>query len=125
MIKRHVVELDEKESGLRKILNFGHTLGHGIESAEELSGLYHGECVALGMLPMCAPDVRERIYSLLSALSLPVSYEYDLDAALSFISSDKKCEGESISVVLCNEIGSCDVRKMTLSELYSHIKSNI
>ena len=47
-IKKSVVEQDEKESGLRKILNFGHTIGHGIESSEEMSELYHGECVALG-----------------------------------------------------------------------------
>ena len=46
-IKKSVVEQDEKESGLRKILNFGHTIGHGIESSEEMSELYHGECVAL------------------------------------------------------------------------------
>ena len=49
-IKKSVVEQDEKESGLRKILNFGHTIGHGIESSEEMSELYHGECVALGDL---------------------------------------------------------------------------
>ncbi|MBQ2863141.1 MAG: 3-dehydroquinate synthase, partial [Clostridia bacterium] len=52
-VKKSVVEQDEKESGLRKILNFGHTVGHGIESSEGMSALYHGECVALGMIPMC------------------------------------------------------------------------
>ena len=51
-IKKAVVEQDEKEQGLRKILNFGHTIGHGVESFERLNGLYHGECVALGMIPM-------------------------------------------------------------------------
>ena len=44
-IKKSVVEQDEKEAGLRRILNFGHTVGHGIESSK--SELYHGECVAL------------------------------------------------------------------------------
>ena len=48
-IKIHVVENDEKETGLRRVLNFGHTLGHGIESNTEF---LHGESVALGMLPM-------------------------------------------------------------------------
>ena len=61
LVKKKVVEQDEKETGLRKILNFGHTVGHGIESEAELSGLYHGECVALGMLPMCGDAVRERL----------------------------------------------------------------
>ena len=48
-IKRYVVQLDEKETGLRKVLNFGHTIGHGIEAAAEYGELYHGECVALGI----------------------------------------------------------------------------
>ena len=56
-IKKSVVEQDEKEAGLRKILNFGHTVGHGIESSADLHALYHGECVALGMLPMCAESL--------------------------------------------------------------------
>lgn len=52
-----MVERDETEQGLRAILNFGHTLGHGIEAVKGIggrrkTGLYHGECVALGMLPM-------------------------------------------------------------------------
>ena len=49
-IKKQVVEQDTKERGLRRVLNFGHTVGHAIESVCGLSGLYHGECVALGML---------------------------------------------------------------------------
>lgn len=59
-IKKSVVEQDETESGLRKILNFGHTIGHGIESALS-PNLYHGECVALGMLPMCEGEARVRL----------------------------------------------------------------
>lgn len=51
VMKKNVVERDEREAGLRATLNFGHTLGHAIESANHLGGLYHGECVALGMLP--------------------------------------------------------------------------
>ena len=64
-IKRDVVERDEQESGLRKILNFGHSLGHGIEAEEEMRGLYHGECVALGMLPVCSDSVRKRLIPVL------------------------------------------------------------
>ncbi|MBO4548730.1 MAG: 3-dehydroquinate synthase, partial [Abditibacteriota bacterium] len=67
-IKRRVVEVDEREKGLRKVLNFGHTIGHGIESEAGLNGFYHGECVALGMIPMCSPDVRERLVKVLKKL---------------------------------------------------------
>ena len=68
-IKRYVVQEDEKEGGLRKILNFGHTLAHAIESENEMQNLYHGECVALGMLPMCSEDVRERLVKVLEKLN--------------------------------------------------------
>ena len=66
-IKRAVVEEDEKESGLRKILNFGHTLGHGIEAECNMSELYHGECVALGMLPVCSEGARARLIPVLES----------------------------------------------------------
>lgn len=69
MIKRSVVEQDERESGLRRALNFGHTLGHGIEAASG-GALLHGECVALGMLPMSAGTAKEKIISALHAVGL-------------------------------------------------------
>ncbi|MBQ7335236.1 MAG: 3-dehydroquinate synthase [Clostridia bacterium] len=111
-IKKAVVEQDEKESGLRRILNFGHTLGHGIEGAEELHGLYHGECVALGMLPMCSYSVRQRLIPVLAALGLPTEIKGDLEQMLAIASHDKKCEGSEISVVYVEEVGSCAIRKM-------------
>ena len=67
-IKKAVVEQDEKETGLRKILNFGHTIGHGIESSENMLGLYHGECVALGLIPMCSGEIRPRVINVLKKL---------------------------------------------------------
>ena len=60
-IKKNVVESDERESGIRKILNFGHTLGHAIEAEEEMRGFYHGECVALGMLPVISSALKSRL----------------------------------------------------------------
>lgn len=61
-VKKRVVEQDEKETGLRKTLNFGHTIGHGVESVYGLSGLLHGESVAVGMLPMIGNSaLRERV----------------------------------------------------------------
>ena len=76
-IKGRVVEEDEKEQGLRKVLNFGHTIGHGIESLCLDGTLYHGECVAIGMLPMCSPDVRARLLPVLGKLHLPTSCDMD------------------------------------------------
>ncbi len=116
LIKKAVVEKDEREGGLRRILNFGHTLGHGIEAKEGMHGLYHGECVALGMLAVCSDKVRERLLPVLSRLELPTEYEGELEGALSFISHDKKCDGGLISAVLVDEPGSFRIEKMPVAE---------
>ena len=67
-IKADVVEIDPKEKGLRKVLNFGHTIGHAVESDESLGNLLHGECVAIGMLPMCASSVKQRLKAVLEKI---------------------------------------------------------
>lgn len=111
-IKAKVVEADEREVGLRKILNFGHTLGHAIEAEEELRGFYHGECVALGMLATSSDAVQKRLIPVLKKLGLPTEYHGNLEHALGFISHDKKCDGDEISVVFADEIGSFRIEKM-------------
>ncbi len=124
-IKKAVVEQDERETGLRRILNFGHTLGHGIEGAQGLCGLYHGECVALGMLPMCAPSVRARLIPVLQSLGLPTQIEGDLEAMLDLASHDKKCEGDTVSVVLVDQVGECRIAKMPLDEWKQQIRTTL
>ena len=122
MIKKHVVENDEKESGLRKILNFGHTFGHAVEADENLHGLYHGECVAIGMCPVLDESIRERVKKVLKSLELPTDYEGDVVRACDFISHDKKCDGESISVVYSKEIGSFEIKKVSISDFCNCVK---
>lgn len=123
MIKKGVVEADEKESGIRKILNLGHTLGHAIEGGEAPSGLYHGECVSLGMIPMCSDKVRERLIPVLKKLSLPTEYKGDIEAAISLISHDKKCDGEKIDLIFVSEIGKYEIVKMDISEYANYLRS--
>lgn len=118
-IKKAVVEEDEREGGVRKILNFGHTLGHGIEAADEMSGLYHGECVSIGMTVCVSDSVKERLVSLLKKNGLPVRYEGDITKAVAFIRQDKKCDGNSISAIFVNEIGSCIIEKMDADDFYN------
>ena len=105
-IKKQVVEQDTKERGLRRVLNFGHTVGHAIESVCGLSALYHGECVALGMLMMAAPAVRERLRAVLSKVGLPTSYPYNREQVIAAMAMDKKMAGGEITVVRVPEIGS-------------------
>ncbi len=121
-IKKSVVEQDEREGGLRKILNFGHTLGHGVESAQNLHGLYHGECVALGMIPMCDASVRARLLPVLEHLGLPVSLLADPQTILSFVSHDKKCDGGQISVIYVPEIGKFEIQKTDVSTFCDRVR---
>ncbi len=104
-VKRYVVEEDEKETGLRKVLNFGHTVGHAIEASVPFGKLYHGECVALGMVPMCSEKIRARVVSALEKTGLPVRYDFDREKVLSALTHDKKSEGQKINVVRSEEIG--------------------
>lgn len=121
-IKRSVVEQDEKEGGLRKILNFGHTLAHAIESQNGMQNLYHGECVALGMLPMCSEKVRKRLVPVLESLNLPVSTDIDAQAVIDAVRHDKKMSGDEITVIYVPETGSFEMKKMPFGEFADGIK---
>lgn len=115
-IKRFVVEQDEKEGGLRKILNFGHTLAHAIESENEMQNLYHGECVALGMLPMCESGVKARLIKVLEKLNLPTSINYDTDTVIEAMRHDKKMSGDKITVVYVPGVGTYEMKTMPFDE---------
>ncbi|MBR5872861.1 MAG: 3-dehydroquinate synthase [Oscillospiraceae bacterium] len=117
-----VVEQDEKEAGLRKVLNFGHTMGHAIESAEELGGFYHGECVALGMLPMCAPKIRKRLIAVLKKLNLPTEYHGDIEKLISAASHDKKFSGKKVTVITLPEIENFKTEEWSTEELFERMK---
>ena len=108
-IKKAVVEQDEKEAGLRKILNFGHTVGHGIESTSEL---YHGEAVALGMLPMCSETLRPRVIKVLKKCNLYRELQYDWDRITQAAFHDKKADGSSVTVTLVQEPGAYELKTM-------------
>ncbi len=119
-IKKKVVEEDEKEAGLRKSLNFGHTIGHGIETY--LDGeLYHGECVALGIPPMCGESIREDVVSVLQNVGLPNKCSFDRERVKEIISHDKKSGGEKITIVKCKEIGSFCFEELTADEIMNLI----
>ena len=123
-IKKYVVECDEKEAGLRKILNFGHTVGHGIETQQD-GALYHGECVALGMLPMCSAGVRERLVPVLKKAGLPTELslsDNELINVMTAVSHDKKSAADGIDAVIVNEIGSFEIKKLSLYEIEEKTK---
>lgn len=120
-IKRYVVENDVKEKGLRRSLNFGHTVGHGIESVGGSFPYLHGECVALGMLPMCEEQLRLRLVRVLQKYNLPTQIEANANDIYEFIVHDKKASGDEITIVYCENIGSFEMRKIKLLEVKKYI----
>lgn len=111
-IKRDVVEQDPKENGLRRILNFGHTVGHAVEGFNK-GKLLHGECVALGMPPMCSGEALERVTKVLKKYGLPTQIEQSADELMPYLKHDKKMTANSVKVVLVDKIGQfriCDMK---------------
>ena len=122
-IKKAVVEQDEKETGLRKILNFGHTIGHGIESCAEMPMLYHGECVALGMMPMCGEALRPRVLAVLKKCNLYREMRYDWDKITEAAFHDKKADGAAVTVTMVKEAGSFELKTMGCLEVIELAKA--
>lgn len=125
MVKKKVVEQDEKECGLRKILNFGHTLGHAVESVNSLDKYYHGECVAIGMIPMCSEQIRIRVLPILKKLGLPTETDYTAEQLIDICRHDKKTDGDSITVVKVNTVGKAELEKMSFSDYEKLVKEVI
>ena len=118
MVKKAVVEVDEKELGLRKILNFGHTLGHGIEAYYHNEGYYHGEVVGLGMLKVLNDEILKlRLKAILKKLNLPTEVAYDPEKVYEFILNDKKINHDTIDLVRVKTIGHAYIETVSLTSL--------
>ncbi len=122
-IKSDVVNKDEKETGERRKLNFGHTIGHAIEKT---AGVPHGEAVSAGMVAAARLSVQkgllkakdeERLFNLLKKLNLPTSIPADENRVVDALRRDKKREGSRIHFVLLDGIGSAVVDEISISEL--------
>ncbi|HLC15131.1 MAG TPA: 3-dehydroquinate synthase [Thermodesulfovibrionia bacterium] len=116
-IKADVVSHDEREKGLRAILNFGHTVGHALEAATGFVRYLHGEAIAVGMcaasylavlLKMLTEDEQQRICRLIEAYGLPTSVPKEVSVAtlLNAMSLDKKAQAGKVRFVLPERIGS-------------------
>lgn len=115
--KKKVVEEDEKEMGLRKILNFGHTIGHGIETFKQ-GELLHGECVGLGMLKVIEnKGIKERLRKVLVKYDLPVNVDYDEEELLNIIRHDKKGKGNQIDLIKLKEIGEAVIETVDYEDI--------
>jgi len=122
-IKADIVAADERESGARALLNFGHTFGHAIESGAGYGNWLHGEAVAAGMalaaqlsarLGRIAPDEARRLVRVLDSFGLPVKPPaFPLDTWLTYMGRDKKNEGGRITLILLDALGRAAVVRDT------------
>lgn len=124
-VKKNIVEQDERESGPRRALNFGHTIGHGIEAVKGIkgrrtNGLYHGECVAVGMLPMIEDKaLAKRTRAVLRSLGLPVRTGVDKKKVLAQMQHDKKGQGDTMTVIKVPGLGCWRADCLPMQELPS------
>ena len=127
LLKTKVVQQDEFESGDRKLLNFGHTLGHAIENMYELS---HGQAISIGMTYACHISEKlsgfkqtERVTALLSKYGLPTYASFDKAKAFEILQKDKKKAKSEMGYVLLDKIGKGVVKSIPLTELKTIIES--
>ena len=127
VIKSTIVNKDEKETGERRKLNFGHTFGHAIE---KVTGVAHGQAVSLGMVlaaelsrkrGLITTEETYRIRALLERLKLPTRMPFDQAAVLEALGKDKKREGDHMHFILLEELGKAVVTEILLSELRSSL----
>lgn len=118
IIKAKVVEKDEKELGLRAILNFGHTVGHALEALTNYQVYRHGEAIAVGMVVaatiavkrgLLAPESRKRLVSLLERIDLPTRVPYAAEEVIEIIRRDKKVQKGRIRFVLPLTLGHVEI----------------
>ncbi|MFA4838063.1 MAG: 3-dehydroquinate synthase [Candidatus Neomarinimicrobiota bacterium] len=122
-IKTEIVTHDEKESGQRRLLNFGHTFGHAIE---KVAGLTHGESVSIGMCLAAdlsakrrylQPEQSTRLKNLLTKIGLPTDISLQRDAIVQAMRKDKKRENENLHFVFLHDIGEARTEPVRLAEL--------
>ena len=126
-IKKSVVEMDERESGLRRVLNFGHTVGHAVESATK-GQLLHGECVGIGMAVTSSAEAGKRLLPLLERFGIPTKVPENVDVTAEALAEamehDKKRAGDNVIAVLLDKIGKYEFRSMNTDELLRMTKDS-
>ncbi len=118
IVKKNVVENDEREAGERKLLNFGHTYGHAYESFYDLNTYLHGECVAMGMMTVLKnEEIRERLKKVLEKLELPLACDADREKICELIRSDKKADHDTVTIVQVDKVGEGHLEKWSQDDI--------
>ncbi len=130
-IKTEVVLKDEFENGDRKLLNFGHTLGHAIENNYHL---LHGHAISIGMVAACTISEeinnfhsveKERVIRLIKKYLLPAHLDFDLEKIWEILKMDKKRAGDEMNFVLLNKIGEAVIQPIPINQLKGLINQSL
>ena len=131
-LKAQVVEADEQEADYRAILNFGHTLGHAVESATGYGRFLHGEAVAIGMVfaaklslqrGVCGAATRDRLVRLIKRAGLPVDIPPDIaeQHLRAAIEADKKVSAGSVKFVCLEQLGKTRFELLSATDIVRHV----
>ena len=132
-IKSDIVREDEFENGTRKMLNFGHTVGHAVEKLSNYN-ISHGKAVAIGMaietmaavrMGKCGINCYRELVDLLHKYGLPYTTRYSADDLSKVALSDKKRSGGKITLIVPEEIGICSLLDVEVNELKNIIESGL
>lgn len=132
-IKRDVVDRDEFENGERKLLNFGHTIGHAIEKCSNLS-ISHGNAVAIGMViatrgayktGLVNEDFTEMLIEILKENDLPTTCDFTAEELYKVSLSDKKRSLDTISLIIPEKYGLCKIEKIGIENLKEFIEAGL
>ncbi len=124
-MKESIVKQDEHDQGIRQLLNFGHTFGHAIETISNYS-ISHGYAVAMGMALMakvsylqkwCSLADYENLCTLLKNYGFSLTIPYKAEELFEIMLMDKKRKNESITIVIMQSLGNCQLKKVSMSEL--------
>ena len=127
-IKRDVVTIDEHDTGLRMILNFGHTIGHAAERLGNYVDLTHGQAVAVGMVAAMRlsaflgnEDLTGRLIEILKHIGLPTELNYDREDIYRSLLSDKKKFGATVNFILVREPGRAEITPIDAEKLHEYV----
>jgi 3-dehydroquinate synthase len=125
LLKTKVVQQDEFEKGDRKLLNFGHTLGHALENQYDLS---HGQAISIGMAYASRLSQKntgfknvDRVVNLLGKYGLPTFTEFEKDKVINVLKMDKKKTKDSINFILLEKIGQAFIKEISIQQLYENL----
>ena len=129
-IKRDFVQSDEWDTGCRRLLNFGHTVGHAIESCSHYA-VSHGQAVAIGMAVitraachrgLCTPGALSDLERLLASYDLPTHTDFSAQAIARAALSDKKRRGDRLPLILPEAVGRCRVEAIPAQDFVSWLR---